>query len=180
MLTINSYINNEIQVKCPQLGENFPVSDVRVWGPRKFQSAFNSEKMRIQFAFDGSLTASLNRPEKQNHFIEQLKRTVEVNLKEGQRELFRKKLAEKISAKKKLDLRKQRAVELKSLEEETGTESQREEVASTAASSASDELLEGGNSAETSWKDFLRGEMPDISFEVSFFRPSSGIVRRYS
>ncbi len=42
-------------------GSSVPLFDVRLWGPRRFQPVFNSERVRLDLIFDGTYLRDLKK-----------------------------------------------------------------------------------------------------------------------
>jgi len=57
---------------------NYSLSDIRMWGPREFQPAFNGNKMRLEFFFDGYF--DMNNKEQCGLFEGEMRRKLEENL----------------------------------------------------------------------------------------------------
>ncbi|CAD7937177.1 unnamed protein product [Amoebophrya sp. A120] len=69
------------------LGTSFPLSDIRIWGPRQFQPGFNDEKIRLEFFLDGAF--DYNNVDKCKAFTNGLVHCLESALAVGHSELRR-------------------------------------------------------------------------------------------
>lgn len=177
----------------------FPLADLRIWGPRQFQPAFNEAKMRLEFFFDGSFDYDNDRL--REIFTESLRTTLERNLAEGVQLEFREVLRQKLQlvgprptpgAGKKNSSAGFVVSKGAKAEGEGGptraSSSTNNSSSGEERSSASAELadvcdlvdVEGGSSSEDlqeEWNDYLHQDVPSLNLEVDSFRESGCMIQ---